>query len=212
MKNLIFISTLLTAGTLAATAATTLNYENIGNFKKGFWWPDNQILLRSFTLDQYSGFYTFETSNLDFSNIESATFNVGLFYSRDDCNLKIWAVARDNTDLSADIAKEIISSANMTNPVLKPITSTQFKSITSTQSGYLLSIDLTSELKNIANEKDVAILISIDKSETDCCLDHGVAIATLEYTMTSVPEPSMFGLLAGTLALALAGTRRRRRK
>ena len=28
----------------------------------------------------------------------------------------------------------------------------------------------------------------------------------------AVPEPSMFGLVAGTLALALAGTRRRRRK
>ena len=34
----------------------------------------------------------------------------------------------------------------------------------------------------------------------------------LDLERSAVPEPSMFGLLAGTLALALAGTRRRRRK
>lgn len=33
-----------------------------------------------------------------------------------------------------------------------------------------------------------------------------------EFFFTAIPEPSAFGMLAGTLALALAGTRRRRRR
>ncbi len=111
MKNVILISTLLIAGTLAANATTTLNYEDVGNFNNGQWYPYNEIPLRSFTLNQYSGFYTFEASELDFSNLKSATFNIYLRYC-EEVNLKIWAVERENTDLRADIATEIIASVN----------------------------------------------------------------------------------------------------
>ena len=202
MKNLIFISTLLAAGTLAAKAAITLDYASVGNFNRVLWYGDNEIGLYSSTLNQYSGFYTFKTSKLDFSNIELATFNI-FFTALNDVNLKVWAVERENTDLSEDIAKDIIEKVNQESGFVST-------PLTSKQSETMLSIDITSILQKITKGKDVAILIGADDK---CDLDCGAGgSTTLSVEFSAVPEPSMFGLLAGTLALALAGTRRRRRK
>ena len=43
------------------------------------------------------------------------------------------------------------------------------------------------------------------------CEDYRLMNKNGEFFFTAIPEPSAFGLLAGALALALAGTRRRRR-
>ncbi len=205
MKNLIVITSLLTAGTLAAFATTRLDYAKAGNFHREDWYDDNAIALRGSWLEQYSGFYTFETSALDFSNLKSATFNIYLERFFDTCNLKFWAVERENTDLDEEIAKKIIVSVNQeTGFVLTSLTSAQSKS--------MLSIDITSVLQKITKGNDVAILIGMDGSAASCYLDYGKGATTLSVEFFAVPEPSMFGLVAGTLALALAGTRRRRRK
>ena len=202
MKNVILISTFLAAGTLAANAATTLGYEDMGNFY-GKWYDDNEIILENSDLSECSGFYTFETSALDFSNLKSATFNVYLSFCT-ETNLKIWAVERENTDLDEAIAKEIVESVNQEAGFVST-------SLTSAQNESMLSINITSVLEKIAKGKDVAILIGIDRY-AGCYLDHGKGGPTTLSVEFVVPEPSMFGLVAGTLALALAGTRRRRRK
>ncbi len=202
MKNLIVITSLLTAGTLAAFATTTLDYAKAGNFNSGNWYDDNEIALTSSWLERHSGFYTFEASELDFSNLKSATFNIYLEYAP-FCNLKFWAVERENTDLDEEIAKKIIVSVNQETGFV----STSF----TTEGTTMLSIDITSVLQKITKGNDVAILIGMDGS-AGCYLDYGKGATTLSVEFFAVPEPSMFGLVAGTLALALAGTRRRRRK
>ena len=202
MKNLIFISTLLAAGTLAANAETTLDYKKVGNFYYGTWYNDNELLYDNSS--NSSGFYTFETSGLDFSKLESATFNI--YLSRcDESNLKIWAVGRGNTNLDEGIAKDIIASANRESDfVSTSLLATQISD------GHMLSIDITSVLKKIKQSNAVAILIGFDRF---CNLDNNKGDrTTLSVEFAAVPEPSLFGLFAGTLALALAGTRRRRRK
>ena len=204
MKNLIVITSLLAAGTLAAFATTTLDYAKSGNFNRGNWYDDNQIALMNSQLERDSGFYTFETSALDFSNLKSAMFNIYLNKLVGTCNLKIWAVERENTDLGETIAKEIIESVNQASEFVST-------SLTLAQKESMLSINITSVLEKIAQGKDVAILIGIDRDAT-CLLDYGEGATTLSVEFFAVPEPSMFGLVAGTLALALAGTRRRRRK
>ena len=205
MKNVILISTLLIAGTLAANAATTLGYKGVGNFYYECWYDNNMIELMNSQLDQISGFYTFETSALDFSNLKSAMFNIYLNELVGTCNLKIWAVERENTDLGETIAKEIIASVNKGSDFVST-------SLTSAQKWSMLSIDITSVLQKITKGNDVAILIGMDGSAASCYLDYGKGATTLSVEFFAVPEPSMFGLVAGTLALALAGTRRRRRK
>ena len=204
MKNVILISTFLAAGTLAVNAATTLGYKDMGNFYKGIWYDDNETSLVNSQLGQYSAFYTFETSALDFSNLKSAMFNI---YLRDceGTNLKIWAVERENTDLDEAIAKEIIESVNQEAGFVST-------SLTLAQNGSMLSIDITSVLQKITKGNDVAILIGMDGRVDGCFLDYDKGATTLSVEFFAVPEPSMFGLVAGTLALALAGTRRRRRK
>ncbi len=202
MKNLIVITSLLTAGTLAEFATTTLDYAKAGNFNSGNWYDDNEIALTSSWLERHSGFYTFEASELDFSNLKSATFNIYLEYAP-FCNLKFWAVERENTDLDEEIAKKIIVSVNQETGFV----STSF----TTEGTTMLSIDITSVLQKITKGNDVAILIGMDGS-AGCYLDYGKGATTLSVEFFAVPEPSMFGLVAGTLALALAGTRRRRRK
>ncbi len=205
MKNVILISTLLIAGTLAANAATRLNYKDTGNFYNGNWWDDNRIFLMNSQLDQFSGFYTFETSALDFSDLKSAMFNIYLDELVGTCNLKFWAVERENTDLNKEIAKEIIASVSQEAGFVST-------SVTPAQTKSMLSIDITSVLQKITKGNDVAILIGIDRDAT-CLLDYGKGDpTTLSVEFFAVPEPSMFGLVAGTLALALAGTRRRRCK
>ena len=205
MKNLIVITSLLIAGTLAANAATTLGYKDMKNFYKGNWYyDDDKIALMNSQLELYSGFYTFETSALDFSNLKSAMFNIYLNELVGTCNLKIWAVERENTDLDETIAKKIIASVNQEAGFVST-------SLTSAQKWSMLSIDITSVLQKITKGNDVAILIGIDRDAT-CYLDYGRGDPTTLSVEFAVPEPSMFGLVAGTLALALAGTRRRRRK
>ncbi len=204
MKNVILISTFLAAGTLAANAATTLGYKGVGYFYKGKWYNDKEIALLNSQLELCSGFYTFETSALDFSNLKSAMFNIYLNELVDACNLKIWAVERENTDLGETIAKGIIASVNREADFVST-------SLTSAQKWSMLSIDITSVLQKITKGNDVAILIGIDRDAT-CYLDYGRGDPTTLSVEFAVPEPSMFGLVAGTLALALAGTRRRRRK
>ncbi len=204
MKNVILISTFLAAGTFAANAATTLGYKGVGNFYYECWYDNNMIELMNSQLDQISGFYTFETSALDFSNLKSAMFNIYLKELVGTCNLKIWAVEREDTDLNEEIAKKIIASVNQEAGFVST-------SLTLAQKGSMLSINITSVLEKIAQGKDVAILIGIDRDAT-CYLDDGKgAPTTLSVEFFAVPEPSMFGLVAGTLALALAGTRRRRK-
>ena len=205
MKNVILISTFLAAGTLAANAATTLGYKDVGNFYYEEWYDDNMIELMDSQLELHSGFYTFETSALDFSNLKSAMFNIYLNELVGICNLKIWAVERENTDLDEAIAKEIIESVNQETGFVST-------SLTSAQSKSMLSIDITSVLQKITKGNNVAILIGMDGSAASCYLDYGKGATTLSVEFFAVPEPSMFGLVAGTLALALAGTRRRRCK
>ena len=204
MKNVILISTLLAAGTLAANAATTLSYTNVGSFYVREWWGgDERISLLDSDLRKYSGFYTFKTSEYDFSNLKSAKLNIYLYGIETNADLKIWAVKRKNTDLNGDIAKGIITSVDTT----KGFVST---SLTTAQKKSMLSIDITSVLQKIKKGNAVAILIGVD---TYCDLDYRKGDrTTLSVEFSAVPEPSLFGLLAGTLALVLAGTRRRRRK
>ena len=205
MKNLILISTLLAAGTLAANAETTLGYTNVGNLFSGIWRDNNTFQLFSSSLNLYSGFYTFKTSEYDFNNLASVKFNIYLssLGSGSSAGLKVWAVERENTDLNKTIAEEIIKSANKTESV--STSPTVFEAFS------MFSIDITSVLKKITQGKDVAILIGMEWGDV-CCLDFGKSDpTTLSVEFAAVPEPSAFGLLAGLGALALAGTRRRRK-
>ena len=204
MKNLIVITSLLTAGTLATNAATTLKYEKAGNFYYRDWCNDNEIMFYTSNLNQFSGFYTFKASGRDFSKLKSAIFNIYLLYC-EGTNLKIWAVELENTDLDATIATEIIKSVDQSSGFVST-------SLTSTQDESMLSINITSILQKITKGKDVAILLGITDDWVRCDLDYGKGPrTTLSVEFAAVPEPSMFGLFAGTLALVLAGTRRRRK-
>ena len=253
MKNLIFISTILAAGTLAATAATppTGTYED-GN--------GNTL---DFKFDREGNFYALGLSQGTYNNVkidsndslhinvsiysgvtfEGFTFNVmnaGDFYGGPGSVLggkiefsnvmgsNIHSNLSSGTHFSIDSNSQVcfysnvwdISSANLTQPLVEG-TGTVGMSPDYTFTLNFLSAELLKQTQTISllsAKTQVAgyysrfqnIAITVDGkavSNYTATQINGGRDISIKY----VPEPSMFSLLAGTLALALAGTRRRRK-
>ena len=254
MKNLIFISTLLTAGTLAAfAAAPTGTYED-GNGKT----QDFEFVTygSSCCLDLNSGTYKNVIINSNGSNDDigvsigsSVTFDIFTFtgtkfdyfcgavgsvlggkieFSNVWCS-DIYSNLSSGTHFSINSNSRIcfysnvwdIAEADLSKPLVEGTGEVRMSS-NATFTLNFLSEKLLKEQKiclvstgtqvetGYSGFKNIAITVD-GKAVEDWFATQSKDGRTISISRT-VPEPSMFGLLAGTLALVLAGTRRRRRK
>lgn len=232
MKNIILISTLFAAGTLAASAETVLNQTGQGmwlvhpmdgsrvydgvNMPKLFYgtsskrlYPDADYFWRTGAL------YAYETSEFDFSNLEEAFFSLYVSHIvKTSCvTFTIFVEECSNIDLSS------ASVANECFDLTRRSINYRYKRIDISPSTNLeieteYKIDITSSLKKITPGKDAVVMVFCtwtDSEESKVWINGDGMKRPISFSMKEVPEPSLFGLLAGTLALALAGTRRRRK-
>ncbi|MCR5184129.1 MAG: hypothetical protein K6B46_05485 [Opitutales bacterium] len=103
-----------------------------------------------------------------------------------------------------------IASENLSSALTMPVAGTDYAfSMTITRNAADYTIGLNGETVVFTTEKSFAAnsfdTIAFKSTGT------GISLSGLSLELTSIPEPSAFGFLAGTLALLFAGTRRRRR-
>ena len=255
MKNLIVITSLLAAGTLAAFAdAPTGTYID----------EDGEIQNFEFNGDSYFNFYTLNLSSGKYKDVlissndsdrikvwigSGVTFNGFTFNGADAENYfggdigsvlggnivfsnvvdsHIWGKLSSGTHFSIDSNSDIYFNSNVWD-IAADLTQPLVESAGKVGMNSSQTVTLNFLSAELLKEQTISLVSTGTQVRTDHSAFKAIAItvdgnAVSDYIATqsedgktisisrAVPEPSLFGLLAGTLALALAGTRRRRRK
>ena len=258
MKNLIFISTLLAAGTLAAfaTEPTGTYYTDGSKEPQSFTFNNSSTSSYRLVLET-SGTYknvsiTSGANSWTYVTIKSGVTFDGFTFNglgRGEFIAEVGSVLGgnieflnlDNTDIYSKLSSGThfsidsnssayfhsciwnIASVDLTKPLVEGEGWVGMSSNDTFALNFLSAKDLKEQTISLVSEKtkvfyrgDYSGFKSIAITLNGKVVSNYTATLNNDHKTISisraVPEPSMFGLVAGTLALALAGTRRRRRK
>ena len=255
MKNLITITSLLAAGTLAANAATivdkipsdgivykwlfnngsanpdigTINGENFGYSSDGTGTIDGQngkkpwkanpgfnsnsftisLDVASFSIDAWSNLFSLKDSSGKFLQVQKTG----------NAELAVYVDAAfggtSTTQQTSGASSELYTSLTSSNWDTLTFTSNGSSFVVYINGKQTLSLDLAANNTAISGFQFGAQFgggRNFVSGKVDNVVIWNKALSSSEiYSMTNVPEPSSFGLLAGLGALALVGARRRRR-
>ena len=227
MKNIIAITSLLAAGTLCANAATTTPTEiDIGGnyyadaFEFTFEIPESFSITGDY--DLLAAYYHTTTADGGFTgNVFELTANEGENAGYTLALSRVYSITLTNNALTS----ESTYSKTNANGNATTFNTSVFKKADSTAFAIVASGIYTVKYLGGANNSAAADLYFGDEKVASFTggqhnMNGGGSsgtnpiyfIGNSSYNVSLIPEPSAFGLLAGLGALALAGTRRRRRK